>query len=405
MNQEITETKKVKINYKMFFPILLMFYSIGQITSDMYVPSMPAITSIFHSTTSMIQWSMSAYMLGFSLSQLVYGPLTDHYGRRIIILIGLAIGVIGTLICFGAVSAKMLIIGRLIQGIGMGVGITLAGSVMRDLFSGTELARIGSFMSIGATILIGTGPILGGYFQHYLGWRSVFGFLTIYSLMVWFLVCFFLPETSSENKPKKFSFKKLFSHFRKILTTKIFLGNVLCTTFAYAGCLAFYTMSTFLLQEKVGLTPVAYGWSCVVIVLAFLVGSMINARYVMKVGINFMMLLGAGLIVIAGSSMLIAALLGYINIFVIVIPAMIYGFGAIFLMSNAFAGALTPFPYISGAANALYGSIQIGGGFVATSLIASFKFNSQEPLAIIYLVIGVLTFIALMRLVMKEQNK
>lgn len=394
-----------KINYKIFFPILLMFYSIGQITSDMYVPSMPAIVSMFHSTSAMIQWSMSSYMLGFSLSQLVYGPLTDHYGRRLIILLGLAVGVIGTIVCFMAVSPMMLIVGRLIQGIGMGVGITLSGSVMRDLFSGAELARIGSFMSIGATMLIGAGPIFGGYFQHYLGWRSVFGFLIIYSLIVWFLICFFLPETSSEDKPPRLSFKKLFSHFRKILTTKAFLGNVLCTTSAYAGCLAFYTMSTFLLQEKVGLTAVAYGWSCIVIVLAFLVGSMINARYVTKVGINFMMLLGAGFIVIAGSFMLVAALLGYMNIFVIVIPAMIYGFGAIFLMSNAFAGALTPFPYIPGAANALYGSIQIGGGFIATSIIASFKFNSQEPLAIIYLVIGVLAFVALKQLVMKEKVK
>ena len=386
-------------------PILLMFYTVGQITSDMYVPSMPAITTMFHSTSAMIQWSMSAYMLGFSLSQLIYGPLTDHYGRRNIILIGLAIGIIGTLICFWAVSPGMLIIGRLIQGIGMGVGVTLGGAVSRDLFSGVKLAKVGSLMGIGATIVIGSAPILGGYFQHYLGWRSVFGFLLIYSLIIWFMICCLLPETSPDVKPEQLRLRKMVSHYKTLLTSKIFLGYVLCTTFAYAGSLAFYTMGTFLLQDRVGLSPIAYGWSCVVVTAAFLIGSIVNARYVIKVGINFMMLIGAGLMAIAGTIMLLIALLGYMDIVVILIPAMLYGFGAIFLICNAFAGALTPFPYIAGIASALFGGMQIAGGFVSTSLIASLKFTSQEPLAIIYLVTGILAFVALTQLAMKEKTQ
>ena len=399
------ETTKAKINYKTLFPILLMFFTIGQMTSDMYVPSMPAITSMLHTTTSMIQWSMSAYMLSFSLSQLVYGPLADHYGRKMAILIGVGIGVGGSFICYGAISPGMLIVGRLIQGIGMGAGITLGSTISRDLFSGSKLAKVGSLMGIGTTIVIGSSPILGGYFQHYLGWRSVFGFLSIYTVILWFLVCFLLPETSPDNKPKKLRFKKVFSHYWTLLTSKTFLGYTLCTTFAYAGCLAFYTMSTFLLQEKVGLSPIAYGWSCIVITLAFLIGSIVNVHFVTKVGINFMMFVGTVFMVIAGSSMLIAALLGYMNLFVIVIPAMIYGFGAIFLICNAFAGAVTPFPYIAGAASALFGAMQIGGGFVSTSLIASLKFSTQEPLAIIYLTIGILAFVALKYAISDKKSK
>ena len=404
MTQEETSTNQLKINYKIFFPILLMFYTIGQISADMYVPSMPAITSVFHTTSAIIQWSMSTYMLGFSLSQLVYGPLTDHYGRKPVILAGLAVGIVATIICFGATSPGMLIVGRLIQGIGMGVGITLGGTISRDLFSGAKLAKVGSLMGIVATIVIGCAPILGGYFQQYLGWRSVFGFLSVYSLILWFLICLFLPETSLGNRPKKLSMKKMLTHYKTLFTSKIFVGYVLCTTFAYAGSIAFYTMSTFLLQDKIGLSSIAFGWSCVVVTAASLIGCILNSHYVTKVGINFMMLVGSVLMVVAGSCMLIAALLGYMNIFVILIPAMIYGFGSIFLICNAFPGALTPFSYIAGLASAIYGGMQIAGGFVSTTVIASLRFTSQEPLAIIYLTLGILAIIALTQLVMKGNN-
>ena len=102
----------------------------------------------------------------------------------------MTIGVIGSIICSISNSPELLIIGRLVQGIGMGVGATLGRAIMRDLFSGSDLAKFGSVLAIGTTLMVGSAPLIGGYFQHYLGWRSVFGFLAIYSAIIWFLVCF-----------------------------------------------------------------------------------------------------------------------------------------------------------------------------------------------------------------------
>ena len=398
MNNETT------INFKLFFIIILMMFTVGLLASDLYVPSLPAITTTLHSTRSTIQWSISVYMLGLSGSQLIYGPLSDHYGRKVIILIGIIIGIIGTIICLYARSPQILIVGRLIQGLGLGAGAVLGRAIMRDVLSGKNLAKIGSVFGLFTTIVVGSAPILGGYFQHYLGWRSVFIFLSVYSILLWIVIFIFLRETNTHAKKNKLNLSDVFAKYWTLLKNRVFLGYVLCTTFACSGLIAFYTMSPFLLQNRVGLSPVAYGWSCAFITIATIIGSIINVRLVNKMGINSMMIAGSILIIIAGTSMLAAALLGYMNEFVIVVPAAIYAFGAIFLLCNAFAGALTPFPHMAGIAAALYGATQIGGGFASSALIATMKFSNQEPLAIIYLALGIFGILAITQLAMKGKK-
>jgi Bcr/CflA subfamily drug resistance transporter len=392
-----------KIDYKVFFVMLLTFFTLGQVASDIYVPSLPAITHLFHSTSSMIQWSVATYMLGFSLSQLFYGPISDFYGRRIVIFCGLTISIIGTLFCVFSGNPLMLIIGRLVQGLGMGVTAVLGRAVLRDCFSGEELARFGSFLGIGTTLTVGSAPIIGGYFQHYLNWQSVFIFLFVYSLAIVVLVYLYLPETSPEHK-NKFNLLLVGKNYWSIISSRIFLGYTFCALFAYAGSLAFFAMSPFLLQNRVGLSVVEYSWSTAIITASFLISGMINAKFVVKFGINRMLKIGSMLAVLAGVLMLLPTLMHVINVVVILLPAALFGVAAILLLCNAFPGAFGPFKNIAGAAGAVYGCLQIAGGFVSTSLIATLHFKDQEPLALIYIAAGMFSFLALTQLALKGNN-
>lgn len=377
------------------FIIIIMLSTLAQIVADIYIPSLPAITKALATNPSIIQLTLSAFMLGFSISHLFYGPLSDRIGRRIPIIIGLSLTIIGSILCILTTSPITLIIGRLIQGIGCGASTSVGRTVTRDLIEGEHLAKFGSHMGMISVFAIAAAPTLGGYIQHYFNWQTSFLFILIYTSFICILVIKKLPETNRHLNPEATKPNILLRNYFSLLFNKTFMGYALCSTIAYAGLIAYITAGPFLLQSIVGLTPVQFGWLSFLMAAAFSLSAFVNSRYVLKKGIPTMIFYGNASMLCGGITMLLFALLGFINTAVIMLPVAFFNIGASFTFSNAFAGAIHPFPKMAGNAVALFGCLQILGAALTSMVIAAAPANNQIALGLMLAVLGVLAMMSL----------
>ncbi|MDP1602408.1 MAG: multidrug effflux MFS transporter [Legionella sp.] len=369
--------------------LILLLATLMQMTTDLYLPSLPAITKTFNSNDATIKLTLSIFMLGLSLSNLIYGPLSDRFGRKPPILIGVGISALGSLLCFLAPSATVLILGRFLQGIGIGCCNSVGRSLIRDLLTDTLLAKIGSYVGMVSVFIMALSPTLGGYVQHYMGWRANFLLLLLFALVIWFLMYFRLPETNKHRNPEATKLKIMGANYRILLQSKIFMGYTLCACFGCAGLVAYLTVGPFLIQDMLGFTAVEFGWMSFFLAGAIFFSGLINSQLVVKKGISFMLMIGIFLMIGGGLIMLVLVLSGFITMLAIMIPVAIFSMGAGFTFINAFAGAFHPFPKMAGTTGALYAFLQDLSAACASALMAYMKGSNQFPLAIVFTFLGI----------------
>lgn len=400
----LSTTPKNKIDARLII-VILFVSTIGQIVSDLYIPSMPAMARALQASHTSIQASMFVFLLGFSISHLFYGPLSDRIGRRPPILFGLALNVFGSLCCVLAPHVSLLIAGRFIQGVGIGACSAVGRSITRDVVSGQYLARFSSNIGLISVCAITSAPMLGGYLQHFFSWRSSFLFLLLYGLLVLFISWRYLRETNLNLNHTATQPKIILSNYWMLLRSKVFLGYSICSGCTYAGLAAYLTVSPFLLQNVVGLTPVQYGWLSLIFGGAIFFSTFINGRFVMKYGYEKMILFGTLFMFGSGVVMLLLALLGFLNTFVVMLPVSLCCMAAGLTFANAFAGAFHPFPQIAGTASALYGCLQILIGSLVSTMMSLVHETSQIPLSILYISIGAIAWSSYQFLASNDVNK
>ncbi len=373
-------------NEKLLFIIIVFIGSLSQITADLYLPSLPAIFHGLNTSVHAVQLSISVYMLGFALSLLVYGPISDGIGRHKPLLVGISICLLGGIICASAQTIVALIIGRLIQGLGAGALKVVPSSMLRDLFSGNKLVKYMSYTAIIGVGFLATGPLLGGYIQHYLGWRANFWFLVLCALLALLAVIFIFPETNKHLHPENLRIRTIKRNTMTLITNPIFIGYSFVSLLTFGALLAWLTAGPIVLQNILGLTPVGFGWAYTLTGIAFAIGAFINSRYVSHFGIESMLQLGLLGILIAGLLMLVLKFLGFTNVFVIVGPAMVLLFGASLVFPNTSAGIFQPFPKIAGTLASLFYTMRVLGGAIASSILALSHDVNQIPMAIAFIV-------------------
>jgi DHA1 family 2-module integral membrane pump EmrD-like MFS transporter len=377
------------------FIILLGMFTLSNTSADMYVPALPAIAKAFATKASTIQYTLAIFMFGFGISHLFYGPISDRVGRRKPVLFGISITIIGSLMCVCAPTTAILILGRFVQGIGVGACNSVGRSIIRDILSGPHLAKIGSYLGMAHAIFLAFAPTLGGYIQNYLGWRAIFITLTLYATVVWMLVFKKLPETNQHTNPSATQLRVIAKNFFTLMYSNTFVGYTLCSALSYAGIITYLTSAPFLLQNIVGLTPVQFGWLSFALGGAIFLSAIINGRYVVQKGIEKMIFFGVTLMLISGLSMMIFAACGYINTWVIVLPVILYCIGAGLNFANAFAGASHDFPKMAGTVGALFGCIQILCASLSSSIVALLHERNQMLLALMLTMMGILVFFSL----------
>lgn len=374
-----------------FFILLLLLGALGQISSDLYLPSLPFIQQALGVSMSMVQLSLSLFLLGLAIAQLLYAPLSDYIGRRKPLLSGVMICFFGALICLTADSIGQLLIGRFIQGLGAGVGDSLSRAILRDKFHGEKLARFASILSIGHVALLAAAPFLGGYIQHFIGWRAVFFTLVIYSILLWFSLFFYLPETNRYfAKNKRLAIK---NNFLNLLKSRHFVVFSLITALSYGGIIAWLTVAPALLEKELGFLPQHLGWIALILGIIFAIGSVFNAKQVVYVGLHRMIAGGLLMMLCSGVLMYVLYLKLGLNLMALLFPVSLFLFGASFVFSNGFAYALASFSDIAGLGCALFSFIQILGGVVTSSLMAYLHSTSQVTLALMMVSVSLVSIL------------
>jgi Bcr/CflA subfamily drug resistance transporter len=373
-------------NLVLFLCILLI--TLGQFI-DIYLPSMPSMAVDLNTSVSIIQLSITLAMIAFGFV-FVYGPLSDYYGRRTVALLGISIFILGSIICILAPNIYVLLVGRVLQG---GIGIACAGAVapaaVRDIFTGQKLVRAYAYVSMFLAITPFIAPVIGGYLQHYIGWRANFGFLLLYACIIFLLFLKWFPETNSYVKQVNIVPKIIVKNYLHVLTNRKFLGFILCLVLVFSGEIAYAIVAPFLLQTKLGITPVQNGWLILFTVSGFLTGSFLSSHFSSRTNIKKPISMGMACITIGSLVMLLFALMGYMSVILLVVPMLIYMLGAGLIYSNCIAGCMGLFPEKAGIASASVSGLQIAGAGLFNVIVSHLHVNNQLPLA------GILSILSL----------
>ena len=363
---------------------------LGIFVSDIYVPALPFMEQDLRTTKAELELSVALYFLSFSLSQLIYGPMADHYGRKPIIMLGLGIALIGSVLCILADSGPTLIIGRLIQGLGMGAPVPIARIILRDLFSGVQLARWSSY--VGALLLLAPALalIFGGYLAYMWHWVSIFVFLIIFTLIMLLVVWHVLPETKPNIITIRMSFREMLICYKNILMHRTFCGYAAVAAIALAGMVVYLTLSSFLFQQGLGFSIIGYSWMSVFVSAALIAGMLTNAQLVGRFHPDKLIVVGLSLKCLAGALLITVLLMGWFNAVTLVITIILFAFGCSLVFANAASGAFTPFTQNIGFVGALFGASQMLIAGIAGTIAALMQSQAAWVLAITFFILGII---------------
>lgn len=383
--------------------IMLLVACLTGFASDIYTPSFSKMSQDFSAPIYRIQSSMIFFMLGVSISQLIYGPLSEIIGRRIPLTIGLLIMLIGNITCLYASDIDRLLIGRFIQGTGAGACACLWRSIFRDSFNSIEISKYGGYLGIIMVFIVAASPALGGYLESWCGWRASFLAITIYSLLTLLLVWFLLQETSTSHHKDRLNIYFFATAFGQLLSSPVFMGYAFCTFLTYGAFFSWFILGSVLLIDNVGVTAPTFG-----LINLFLGGTSMamagffNGKMVTRLGTTSMLRLGWGLMFLSGLMLTLSSYLYGHTLIPIMVSIFVFLFGTTLIWPNTFAGAFAPFGTIAGCAGSLYSFIQLSGG-VAVGWFSSFlSTENSYSLSIVFIFSSISAWTIFERLVMKN---
>jgi MFS transporter, DHA1 family, multidrug resistance protein len=373
--------------------LLAALTTIGPLSIDMYLPSLPEIGRALAAPIAQVQLTISSYLIGFAAGQIVYGPLSDRYGRRPVLFAALAVYVVGTGICAGAQSIGPLIAGRFLQGVGGAGSNVLARAIVRDLYSGVRAARelslMGSIMAFAPIV----APMIGGVLQTQFGWRANFILMVVAAVIVFAVASQLLPETLRQRSTEAFSLKWLGKGYLSLLRHRSFVAYLGILTIGYAGLFAWISAAAVVLEGIYGMSAVTFGFTFALGAAGFMAGAAGAARLVQRFGIDRMMGLGGSLLAVGGTGFALIVALQIPNGLWLIVMMAIYLAGLGLAMPQAMAGALTPFPERAGMAASLLGVVQQSAAAAAAATIGAYLGPSAWPMAGAVLAAGWLTFL------------
>ena len=325
------------------------------LSTDLYLPTLPAIASHFDASVATVQWTLSVFIAVFGAWQLVAGPLTDRYGRYPLIVLGAAVYAAASLLCMAAPSMAVLVLGRALQALGACTCLVGARGVVRDLYTPSEGARM---LASAATIMSFApllGPILGAQLASAFSWRAAFAALAVFSLSLAVFAALKLKETNTRRNPHALAPGPMLRTYRQVLRSPAFRAYALAAASTYAGLFAFISGSSFVLMRTLGQSATAYAFSFSTMVAGYLVGTLFCRRLLPRHGMQRTIAVGASLQVLSGFTMAALALAGVHLPAAIAVPMFFYGLSHGIVQPPAQSGAVAPFPGNAGAAAALLG--------------------------------------------------
>ncbi|KJS41669.1 MAG: major facilitator transporter [Rhodospirillaceae bacterium BRH_c57] len=368
--------------------LLTALVAFGPISTDMYLPSLPDMTRAFDTTVSHVQLTLSVFIAGFACGMLVYGPLSDRFGRRPVLLGGVALYMLASVACLFAPTIEALIVSRFVQAIGACAGPVLARAVVRDVYTREEGARMLSYMASAMALAPAVGPILGGWLHATLGWRSNFGALTLFGVAVLAATWWMLRETNTRRDPLALKPSRMLRNYASLFASRVFMGYTLTVGFAFGGLFSFISGSSFVVIDVLGVAPSNFGYVFAAVVVGYMSGAFSSAKLTMKLGIERVLLIGTALATAAGGIVAALALSGIQEVAAIVAPMIVYFFACALIIPNGTAGAIGPFPSKAGTVSALLGFLQMSLGATAGGLVGLFHNGTTVPMTVTIALMG-----------------
>jgi len=374
--------------------LLTTLVAFGALSNNMYLPSLPAMARELGVPISAVLGTLSAFFIGFGVGQLFYGSLSDRFGRRPVLLAGLAGYTVASAVCAFAPDITTLVAARLVQGLAAAASQVLARAIVRDLLPPDRAARLMSVMAAVFTIVPGFAPILGGLLEAAFGWRVTFMVLTAIGVTVTVTTWRGFAESLRRLDDRALDGAILLHNYTALLRSPVFIGYTFAFAFNFAGMFAFHSASSFVFIDLLGFTPAVYGLFFMAVVMGYLIGSIASARMTIGAGYRRLVAIG-GIIAISGGGAMVALLAaGFHGWWVIVGPQFVFMLGTGLIMPNSIAGALAPFADKAGAASALFGFLQQATGAVMIWLIGVAADGSEWPMALGILAGGMLSLAA-----------
>lgn len=364
--------------------LLAVASALGPIGMQILLPAIPIIKQHFLVSTEIAQLTLSLSMLSIAFGTLFYGPLADQFGRKPVLLLSLMITVLGSVLCYFALTIELLILSRVIQSFGGAGGLVLARAIIRDVYGADDAARVIATLVMVMVVLPMLSPALGGELSARFGWRSVFIVVACLSSVVLLLSQSLLSETLRERQ--QFSgIRPFLRSFSSLMHSPAFRGYSLCVAFVSVVFFSFIAGAPEIMISTFERPPTEYGYYFVIVTTGFILGNEVARRFGKKFGVERMIKFGVSVSIFGILIAIGFQLTGIKHPLILFAPVALTIFGNGVTLPNAQASAINEFPQLAGTASGLTGFLQMAFSALFAQLVSIVFNGTAYPLLLIML--------------------
>lgn len=364
--------------------------ALGPVAMQIMLPAIPVVRETFDISTGTAQLTLSLSMFSIAVATLIYGPLSDRYGRRPIMLLGISITVLGSALCMMAGSIEWLIFGRIVQAAGGAVGLVLARAIVRDVYPADQAAGVIATLVMVMVIMPMLAPLAGGELMIRFDWHSIFYLVAAISLFLLLAMSRSLPETLQKQTPFS-GVLSMLGGFVTLMRSRVFAAYALNVAFVSVMFFSFISAAPEIMVSVLKRPPNEYGYYFIMVPAAFMAGNYVTRWFSKSAGVNTLISRGAWLAISGISIALILHLSGVHHPLALFMPVALTTFGNGISLPNAQAAAINQFPEMAGSASGLTGFLQMGFSAVAAQLVALLFNGTVYPMLLLMLIAAIIS--------------
>lgn len=364
--------------------------ALGPVAMQIMLPAIPIVRESFAVSTGTAQLTLSLSMFSIALATLIYGPLSDRYGRRPIMLIGIGITILGSMFCMMAGSIEWLIAGRIVQAAGGAVGLVLARAIVRDVYDAGESASIIATLVMVMVVMPMVSPLVGGELMVRYDWHSIFYLVAFISLVMFVAMYKLLPETLSTPVPFTGTINMI-KGFAGLFASRVFSAYAFSTAFISVVFFTFISAAPEVMVSVLNRPPDEYGYYFIMVPAAFMAGNYLARKLSQKMGIHRMIMLGSRLNLFGIAVAILLQMAGIHHPLALFVPIALSTFGNGISLPNAQAGAINEFPHMAGSASGLTGFLQMALSALAAQLVALLFNGTVYPMLLLMMVASLIS--------------
>lgn len=370
---------------------------------NMFLPSLPSMAVYFKADYRVMQLSVALYLVALAFLQMVVGPMSDRFGRRPVLLVGLGVFLLATIGCLLAPTAEVFLIFRMAQA-SVGVAMVLSRAIARDMFKQSEAASMIGYITMGTAVIPMISPAIGGALDEIFGWRASFVVFLVLGIIVFWLVWADVGET---NAAQSTSLRQQIRDYPELLMSPRFWGYCLAAAFASGAFFAYLGGAPFIGTEVFGLPPSQLGIFFGAPAVGYMTGNFLSGRFSTRIGVNRMVLWGTLFAVAGTAASLSMSLAGIGTVYSFFGFMITIGLANGMVLPNATAGMLSVRPHLAGTASGLGGSIMMAGGAALSALAGALLGPGRGPfpLLVIMVIVSVLSLASILLVIWREKAK